>query len=180
MLDSVFTETSVPVSTNTHTHTTRKPIHQRHRPPNLHAHTATTNQSTNDTVHTHKHRYHTHTHSTEFRAHTASTDTHSHTAPQTPTDHPRDAKPTTTLTTHREAMPYLDVDAQPASSGLTVRPSGRPASSGPIVGPRRPDGRTRTRRPDADAAPYQSAIGQARNRTGHNLTGRMQDQIEPD
>ena len=43
-----FTHISAPSSHH-------KPIHQRHSPPNLRANPATTNQSTNDTVHT----YHT-------------------------------------------------------------------------------------------------------------------------
>ena len=86
--------------------------------------TAPANQSTNDTVHT---LQISHTHSTNT---TTIQPPQTHTAPQTHNDtnaHSTPARPPTqTLTpSHREAMPYPDVDAQPASSGLTVRPSGR-------------------------------------------------------
>ena len=147
-IDPIFAETSVPVSTNTH------------------AHTASTNQSTNDTVQHTPQIPHPYTHH-EFRAHTAPqthtpiqshkrTRPHSHhkrtQPPQTHNSHKPTPTPTrrqapTTLSTHREAMPYLDVDAQPASSGLTVRPSGR----------------TRRRSPDAVA---EFAIGQTRHQAG--------------
>ena len=91
-----------------------KPIHQRHSPHIPH--------STNTTLH----KYHNHTASTNtysLHTHTASTKTHAHSTQARP--------PTQTLTLtplHREAMPCPDVDAQPASSGLTVRPSGRTRS----------------------------------------------------
>ena len=120
-IDFELNETSAPVYTH------------------LRAHPASTNQSTNDTVHTHKHRYHTHTHPTD----SAPIQPHKNTATQ-PHKHPQpyadthatpspadvddvdadalDVVAAPTLSTHREAMPYLDVDAQPASSGLTVRP----------------------------------------------------------
>ena len=86
-----------------------------------------------------------------------------HTAPQTHNDthaHSTQARPPTqTLTpSHREAMPYLDVDAQPASSGLTVRPSGR----------------TRRRSTDAVAGQMQSQPSQS------DRPGIRQDQAKPD
>ena len=79
--DVDFDETSVPVSTH------------------LRANPAPANQSTNDTVHTH-HRYHKHT----------TIQPHKHPQPYADT-HTTQPRPPPTLTTHREAMPYLDVDA---------------------------------------------------------------------
>ena len=153
--------------------------------------------NTTDTATIHNHKFHTRarTASTNTHNHTAphphaphTTNTHNHTAPHPYSLHrhpqppqtaiqphkhtqPRSTParpPTQTLTpTHREAMPCPDVDAQPASSGLTVRPSGRPASSGPIVGPRRPDGRTRRRSPRSFRT------------SQSDRPGTRQDQIEP-
>ena len=146
-----------------HTHTISTPFSPRPASSShkLSANPAPTNQSTND--HNHTPQIHTQTH-TQIPQPYSPTKTHNHT--QTPT---RRQAPTTTLTTHREAMPYPDVDAQPASSGLTVRPSGR----------------TRRRSTDAVAEP---AIGQARHQAGcalshtpdqatrRNSTGHVQDQ----
>ena len=98
--DVDFDETSVPVSTH------------------LRANPAPANQSTNDTVQHTPQPYTRH----EFRAHTAPhtpyslhkhPQPHRHT-PQTPTQTPTRRRPPPTLTTHREAMPYLDVDADAA------------------------------------------------------------------
>ena len=131
-----------------------KPIHQRPQP-----HTTDTHTTTNSAPiqpHTQPHSLHNHT---------ASTDTHRHATPQTHNythANAMPARPPPTLTTHREATPYPDVDAQPASNGLTVRPSGR----------------TRRRSPDAVAAPMPSQPPirpqfdeqRTRNSTGHAHT----------
>ena len=109
-IDSIFAETSVPVSTHS------API----QPPQ-------TNPPT-----TQPHTLHNHTHH-RYRAHTA---------PQIHTPTRRSPGPADA------DVDAVDVDAQPASSGLTVRPLGR----------------TRSRSPDALAATHRSAIGQARHR----------------
>ena len=89
-----------------------KPIHQRHSPPNFHANTATTNQSTNDHRRTNQttdttlpqippytlHKYHNHT---VPQTHTASTNTQPHKH-----RHPLDASPPT------DADVDVDADAQ--------------------------------------------------------------------
>ena len=115
-----------------------KPIHQRLQ---THKHTDTT------PIQPHKH--------TAPQTHSpTNTQPHKHTAPQTPT--PTRRRPPPTLTTHREAMPYPDVDAQPAS----------------YSGPSRPDS-LQAFRPDTPSQPLfvpYLAIGQARHRAGCALS----------
>ena len=159
-IDPVFAETSVRFPQIPRPYSPRKPIHQRHCP---HPQTQI------------PHPYTPH----RFRAHTAP---QKHTATQ-PHKHPQpyaathatpgppdvddvdadalDVVAAPTLTTHREAMPYLDVDAQPASSGLTVRPSGR----------------TRRRSPDAVAGRMQT---QPPASPQLDRPGTRQDQARPD
>ena len=136
-----------------------KPIHQRHSPPNLHVHT--THKPIHQRPQTHKpnHRYHTPQIPQPYSLH-KHTQPHKHTTTHTHSTQAR--PPTQTLTpSHREAMPYPDVDAAPMQS--------QPRCS---------------RSPDALAATHRSAIGQARYQTVHNLTGRyqtehVQDQAKP-
>ena len=124
-------ETSAPV----YTHLRANPATQTNPPT-----TPSTKSSRPYSPHKPIHQRHRSTHTTGTTHSADSAPTQPHKRTQTPT---RRQAPPTTLTTHREAMPYLDVDAQPASSGLTVRPSGR----------------TRRRSTDAVAA---FATGQAR------------------
>ena len=95
--------TATPSTKSPRPYSPHKPIHQRHCPTNKPSH-----------------RYHAHT--------APQTHTDTHTAPQPPT---RRQAPPTTLTTHREAMPYLDVDvdaldADAASARFVPLQSDRP------------------------------------------------------
>ena len=181
-----------------------KPIHQRHSPPNLHANPATTNQSTNDTVHqistpiqppqtnppttqsTH-YRYH-HTHSTN----TTTIQPHKHIQPP---------QPPQTAHTRRRAGPTLTQSMHSTLTPLHRRSARLKRAYSPAF---RPD--THSASTDAVAAPmqaqqpqHQSAIRQARqtgsghtkpDRTGSGhpftieqaryQTGRVQNQTEPD
>ena len=148
---------------------------------------------------------------TDTRPYTHTTDTHTHTAPQphatdtapqphndtnaqTPTRR-SPGPPTQTLTpSHREAMPYPDVDAAPMQS--QPRCTRSPRTSPQLDRPDRQDqiepdktgldqrpyrgqvsDRPRTK-PDGTGSGHDMthAIQPARYQTGHNLTGRIQDQ----